>query len=300
MTRKEDAKPLLLTLDGSDRAFQTVHYISKIHSLKDRPIVLFTVFSKIPDAHWDLEKEPAYNRKLGEIRAWETHRAKKLETYMGKARQILLNAGFPPDAVEIRLHERRKGVARDIIREVRKGYFALVVGRKGVGRMRRILVGSVANKLLERVATIPVVLIGRDVQPGKVLIALDGSAGSLKAVDCVGEVFGASGYEINLTNVMRYEAKDRIAESERFIGEVFDRAIDRLTAAGIARKHISTQIVTGAPSRAEAIVKEAKQGGFGTIVMGKRGLSEVRDFSMGSVTQKVVQSATGRAVWVVS
>jgi nucleotide-binding universal stress UspA family protein len=300
MTRKSGKECWLLALDGSDDAFETVNYVSRIHSLKERQVVLFAVFSKIPDIYWDLEKEPVYSRKLGEIRAWETHRVNELEAYMGRARQVFIDAGFAPDAVEIRLHERQKGIARDIIHEVGQGYCALVVGRKGIGRVRGILLGSVATKLLERITTIPVVLVGRDVRPGKVLIAFDGSAGSLKAVDCVGMVFAESGYEISLTNVVRHEEKDRIGESERYIAEAFDRAIDRLVAAGIEQTRVSTQIVTGAPSRAEAVVKEADQGGYGTIVMGKRGLSEVRDFSMGAVSNKVVQLATQRAVWVVS
>jgi hypothetical protein len=46
-------------------------------------------------------------------------------------------------------------------------------------------------------------MVGRDVRQGKVLIAFDGSQGSLKGVDWVGAVFGPSGYDISLTNVMR-------------------------------------------------------------------------------------------------
>jgi nucleotide-binding universal stress UspA family protein len=75
--------------------------------------------------------------------------------------------------------------------------------------------------------------------------------------------------------------------------------MDRLTAAGVSLDRITTQIVTGATSRAGSLVKEAAQSGYETIVMGRRGLSEVRDFSMGTVTNKVVQLATTHAVWVV-
>ncbi len=300
MARKSERERWLLALDGSDDAFETVNYVSKIHSLRERQMVLFAVSSKIPDVYWDLEKEPVYNQKLGEIRAWETGRAKQLEQYMETARQILLDAGFPADSIETRLHERQKGIARDIIVEAGQGYTALVVGRKGISRVRGVLLGSVATKLLERITTIPIVMVGREARPGKILIAFDGSGGSLKAVDCVGSLLGGSGYEISLTNVMRHEEKDRIAEAERFIAAGFDQAIERLISAGITRTCISTQIVTGAPSRAEAIVKEADQGGYGTVVVGRRGLSDVRDFSMGAVSNKVVQLTTRPAIWVVS
>jgi len=300
MNQKPEKEPWLLALDGSDDAFETVNYVSKIHSLKERQIVLFAVCNKIPDVYWDLEKEPVYNGKLGELRAWETHRTKQLESYMAKARQILLNTGFPAGWVKIKLHERQKGIARDIIVEAKEGYAALVVGRKGVSRVRDVLLGSVATKLLERITTVPIVMVGRKARPGKILIAFDGSEGSFKAVECVGALMGGAGYEINLTNVMRHEEKERIAASERFIAAAFDQAVERLISAGITRTRISTQIVTGAPSRAEAIVKEAEQGGYGTVVVGRRGLSDVRDFSMGAVSNKVVQLAARWAVWVVS
>lgn len=300
MAPKSERDAWLLAVDGSDNAFETVHYVSKIHSLKKRQMVLFAVTSKIPNVYWDLEKEPVYNRKLGELRAWETHRAKQLEEYMARAKQILLDAGSSADSVDIKLHERQRGIARDIIDEAGKGYTALAVGRKGISRVRGVLLGSIATKLLERITTIPIVLIGKDIRPGKVLIAFDGSAGSLKAVDCVGDVFGGSGQQVNLTNVVRQEEKDRIAEAERSIAEAFDQAAERLIACGIPRTRITTQIVTGVPSRAEAIVKEADQGGYGTIVVGRRGLSETQDFSMGAVSNKVVQLANRRAVWVVS
>ena len=299
MTLQTEKRPWLLALDGSDDAFETVRYVAGIRSIHDRPMVLFAVTSRIPNVYWDLEKEPVYNRKLGEIRAWESQRIKTLETYMAKAREVFVTAGFAPEQIETRLHEREEGIARDIIRECGKGYAAIVVGRKGTDRLREVLLGSVATKLLERVAAMPVVLVGRDVRQGKVLVAFDGSQGSLKGVDWVGSVFGASGYDISLTNVMRYEEKDQIAKSERFIAEAFERAMDRLIAAGVSRDRITTQIVTGATSRAASLVKEAAQGGYGTIVMGRRGLSEVRDFSMGTVTNKVVQLATKHAVWVV-
>jgi len=300
MAPKSARERWLLAMDGSDDAFERVRYVSKIRSLKEREMVLFTVVSRIPDVYWDLEKEPVYNRKLGELRAWETQRAKRLEEYMVRAKKILLDAGSPADSVEVKVHERRKGIARDIIDEAGKGYMALVVGRKGVSRVRGVLLGSVATKLLERITAIPMVLIGRDVRPGKILIAFDGSAGSLRAVDCVGEVFGGAGYEVNLTNVVRQEEKDRIAEAERSIADAFDQAIERLIACGIQRARISTQIVTGFPSRAAAIVREADQGGYGTIVVGRRGVSDIRDFSMGAVSNKVVQLSNRRAVWVVS
>jgi nucleotide-binding universal stress UspA family protein len=73
-----------------------------------------------------------------------------------------------------------------------------------------------------------------------------------------------------------------------------------LEKAGVEGDRISTKIVTGAASRAKAIVEEAKNGGYGTIAVGRRGLSRVEECFMGRVSKKVIQLAQEMAVWVVS
>ena len=293
-------KKILLAMDQSEYAFEAVKYLSRISPLRKKRLVLFTVFSPIRDSYWDLEKEPVYAGKFGEISAWEALRKKALKEHMSKAKQVLLSAGFSDTSVEIKLHQRKEGIARDILSEAGQGYESLVIGRRGVSRVRGIVLGSVAAKLLQKNISIPLLMVGRNARPGKILIALDGSSSSMKAVDYAGEMFGEAGYDIRLTNVVRDEESDRIAEAEKRIAAVFNDATARLINSGISLNQINSQIITGARSRAEAIIKEADQGGYGTIVVGKRGLSEARDFFMGSVSFKVVQLARGRAVLVVS
>ncbi len=60
-----------------------------------------------------------------------------------------------------------------------------------------------------------------------------------------------------------------------------------------------TKVITGATTRAGTILEEARAGGYGTIVVGRRGVSTVEEFDMGRVTNKLVHSAKDRALWVV-
>jgi len=53
-------------------------------------------------------------------------------------------------------------------------------------------------------------------------------------------------------------------------------------------------------SRAAAIVQEAKQNGYGTIVVGRRGITEVAEFSMGRVTNKLTQLAKTQALCIIA
>ena len=62
---------------------------------------------------------------------------------------------------------------------------------------------------------------------------------------------------------------------------------------------IATRANLDSDSRAMDILREAQEGGYGTIVMGRRGLSKVREFLLGRVTNKVLQGAENFAVWIV-
>ena len=80
---------------------------------------------------------------------------------------------------------------------------------------------------------------------------------------------------------------------------VFDRAKDRLINFGFRPDNIAGKITTSTLSRARAILQEAERNGHATIVLGRRGLSKIQEFFMGSVSNKVVQLARDQAVWVV-
>jgi nucleotide-binding universal stress UspA family protein len=71
-----------------------------------------------------------------------------------------------------------------------------------------------------------------------------------------------------------------------------------LVNAGIGADRIDTHVVTGVSSRAAAIVKEARDSGCGTIVMGRKGLSEVSGFFIGRVSDKVIHLGRVYTVWV--
>ena len=53
----------------------------------------------------------------------------------------------------------------------------------------------------------------------------------------------------------------------------------------------SPKIITGVYSRAKAIVEEARLGNYGTIVVGRRGLSKVQEFFIGRGSNQVIQLA---------
>ncbi len=297
---------ILLAVDGSDQAFETVRYVSQLFPSKRMETVLFHVATKVPEGFWDVEKNPAFKHKLSSVAAWATREQTVVQEFMERARQLFLDRGVPEDKVSVKMEARKKGIARDIITESQRGYDAVVVGRLGKSHLKDLVWGSVANKLIWRLTHLPVCVVGGSPQDGKILVALDTSEETTKVLDFAGNMMDMTDCEVTLLHVIRglefwtEDSSEELQNAEKAATTLLEEAIGRLERAGLNRDRISTKISSGAASRAEAIVEEARKGGCGTIVVGRTGLSRVEEFFMGRVSKKVLQLAKWTAVWVVS
>jgi nucleotide-binding universal stress UspA family protein len=296
----EKRKKILLAVDGSDNSYESIKYIGGTPSFKKLNITLFNVLSRIPEHYYDFEDWTPLSQRIREIHAWDTMNEEEIKEFMEKAKKYLQKKGFREDGLITSIRERKRGIARDIKDEADKGYASVIVGRKGIGNIQGTFFGSVASKLLERLSFVPLVVVGKNPKPGKIIIALDGSATSMRAVECVGNLLGDSGSEIELVHVIRSGYSEYLKELEIRIESFFESAKNKLIKSGIDSGSITTKIISGAKSRAIAIFNESIQNKHDTIVIGRRGLSRVQSFVMGRVSNKVIQIAKNKAVWVIS
>ena len=317
-----EKRRLLIALDGSEQSFEAVRYASQVLPPGKLKVVLFHVRSKIPESFWDIEKDPSFRHRLAPVAAWAMQQEKAMEEFMERSRQLLVDRGVPQETVQVRIKDREVGIARDIAREAQKDYDSVVVGRWGMSKIKDLVWGSIANKLVGHLVQSPLWVVGGSPQPGKYLVAMDGSDEAMRAVDYVGTMLAGSDCAVTLFHVLRSfeflslgfegafvpspevlggeeEIKAEFQREKEAIKTVCNEAQDRLEKAGLKGDQINTKIVTGAASRAKAIVEEAKNEGYGTIVVGRRGLSRVEEFFMGRVSSKVMQLAKEMAVWVV-
>jgi len=293
-------KKMLLAVDGSENSLETVRYAARIPAFREMATVLYNVRSKIPEGYWDLEKNSSPAWRIGEARVWEKEHDKIIQGCMRKAENILKRAGFSEDSVKVKIHNRKSGFARDIAREAKEDYDGVLVGRKGMSNLKDLVLGSVATKLIEKISFIPILVVGKKPLTGSVLVALDGSDNATRAVDYVGKILGGSDYDAKLIHVIRSDNPEYVNERKMVMNGVFDEARGALITSGFNPDRIANKIITGARSRAAAVAQEAREGGYGTIVVGRRGLSRVRDFLMGRVSNKLIHLAKNQAVWVVN
>ena len=177
---------ILVANDGSEHSLQMVRYVSSIVDRNRFEVVLFHVVTRVPESFIDFEqKTSAYSYRLVSVETWEEQHHNAILEFMEKARTILLDAGFPSEAITLRIDDRKVGIARDIAAESKKGYAALVVGRRGLSDLKDFMLGSVAEHVLGLVP-VPVWIVGGDSPAARVLACLDGSEGvdALPASSC--------------------------------------------------------------------------------------------------------------------
>lgn len=306
---------VMVAVDGSNQAFDTARYAGRMLAGCGARIVLYHVRMNVDEAFYDMGINPAGRQQMATIRAWEHEQHKAADEILEKACLIMEQAGVDRTRITVKAEPRKIGFARDLIKESYNGYDAVVIGRKGHRRIKGLVLGSVANKLIERLRHVALWVVGGNPAPDRILIGLDASEGAMRAVDHV--VSTRNGHDdrhIYLVHVVRsWETlpspiilqieKDKlealVAEAKEAIQPVFQVATQRLATAGYAPDQVHSDVVSGAESRAMGLIQFARQNDIGSLVMGRRGLSRVEDFLMGRVGHKIVNTVRNRAVWIV-
>ncbi|ABW67134.1 universal stress protein [Desulfosudis oleivorans] len=303
-------KRMLVLLDGSERSRNTLRYLAAVKPFRQVNLVLFNVFSELPEFYWDLAIETDNLHAVSEVENWRSRKKDEIRAFMEDGRDLLVRSGFAPDMISIKIHRQQAGVTRDILEEVKNGYDAVIMRRRGMSSLQNVVLGSVSSKLLSRLSDIPVILAGNREQNDRVLVGVDGSSASVRAVEFMAEVMGGYGYGVNLFHVIRggnlldplrfdYMPPELVDVLRKGIETHFAELREKLATSGFEAERILEHIVTGVSSRAEAIVAEAEAQDCSTIVVGRRGVSRVQEFFMGRVGNKVVQVGRDFTVWIV-
>ena len=198
-----EQRRLLIAVDGSEQSFEAVRYASQVLPPGKTKVILFHIQSKIPESFWDIEKDPSFRHRLAPVVAWAQQQEKAMKEFMAKSRQLFVDQGVPQEAVDVRIQDRKVGIARDIAREAQGDYDAVVVGRWGMSKIKDLVWGSIANKLVGQLVQSPLWVIGGSPQAGKYLVAMDGSEEAMRAVDYAGAMLAGTDCTVTLFHVLR-------------------------------------------------------------------------------------------------
>ena len=152
-----------------------------------------------------------------------------------------------------------------------------------------------------------------------ILVAFDDSDNAMRAVEFVSKSFTLDS-RITLLNILQdsialcdmnspeltpYFLTQQSAfcalegKKREIVNEAMEKAKGTLVRSGFIEKNISLKIEKKKSGVARDIINEAHSG-YDLIVIGRRGLSGIMEFILGSVSQKVLQYAKDISVMVVN
>lgn len=301
MTKTETIK-ILLAYDGSDLALDSVRYIGEVFPRDRAEVVIFYVETKIPRSFWRMEKELDFRFQSPQIRASMAERKKKINLAMGKAEQILLDSGLPPQSIHPRIHIKNQGIVQDIIEESHQGYDALVIGRKGHSRIKDFFMDTLPMKLLGKIKNIPLIVVGKKRNHKNILVAFDGTREIIKAVKSVSSLINTSGCELLLCHSQHRKhlfGRPEKEAPEEAAADMFNLPMDYFLEAGFSSDQISFEVIADEKNPTHCILNKARYGNYGTIIIGRRGLTPLKRLMFGRVGNRIFQNADNHVVWIV-
>lgn len=169
----------------------------------------------------------------------------------------------------------------------------IIMGRRGLRRLERMLMGSVTARVIGH-SQRDVLVVPRDAEIGwkKILVATDGSKYSRACIDRAIDFADSYGGELKILSVVDIPA-EFYAEAPKVADDMINRAHGyvedakkKVEAAGIKAE---TFVREGETHR--MILDIAEDLSVNTIVMGSHGRTGLRRLLMGSVTEKVIGHA---------
>jgi len=308
-------KQILIAVDDSIYSKKAIEYAVRIGSvIKGLRYTLFNIQPMISeylayDAHLDVKARSA----LKDVVEKNHENSRRL---LDGYRSGMIKKGIDEKHVDTISQTRIRGIAKDILDYGKQNICdALVLGRRGVGRLEEAFTGSISNTVIEHSSVTPVWAVAGDITSSKIMLAIDGSESALKAVDHLSFMIGGGNPDTKITllhvtpRLRDYCTVDFdeegdfiehvIAEGDKQCVESFYvHAQQRFKEAGLKDSQIEIKEIKSNISVAKTIVDETRKENYSTVVVGRRGMD--KSFFMGSVSRYILDKASNCAVWLVS
>ncbi|MDI6852740.1 MAG: universal stress protein [Deltaproteobacteria bacterium] len=264
---------ILVAVDGSE---ESLHALREAFKLADARS--FLAVSVAPPYEGDL-------RSVG-VNDIKTLIRQPCDTALAAAQKIADEAGVPLKTACV-FDEPHAGIVNVAESE---NCDLIVIGAKGRGLLERLLVGSVARRVIGFTKRdVLVVPFKGSLALNKIMLATDGSENSQPAGNRALELAQAYGAELKVLSVLELPSpiggnvREVLADLEKSRKNVLTDIRAQAEALGLTTECFTSQ---GPPAR--TIVAEAQKQGVNLIVMGSHGRTGLSRLLMGSVTERVI------------
>ncbi len=305
-------RKILVAIDGSVYSSNSLDYLIRLFS-KNREIafhLLAVIATTGSDQNWMYDVDPMRQQSP----AMET-RTRAARKYLNDARERLLRNGLTEEQVTVEAQSSRTNIAMAIHHTAVHGsYDALLIGRRGMGKVGEMFFGSVSSRLLDICREIPLWIIDGEVTSTRFLLAVYALPVSLLAADHLAFIMSADrDSEIYLYHSSQFFGGDPQASAQDFHGQwgkawcekyldmdnnLFGAHTQILLEGGVAKERIRQLAIESDLDAGRDLIRQAKKHHCGTIVIGRRG-PEINKGFFGGVSDRTIQKAQDQAVWLV-
>jgi nucleotide-binding universal stress UspA family protein len=307
-------KKVLIAVDESRHAENALRYAAGLYkTIRPLTFVLFHVQPTISQYLIDEARtKPSAHAQLQTLMK-KSHAA--AETLLARDKALMVLLGVADTDIQTISLPRKFGVAKDILEYgTALLYDAILVGRRGVSGLAEMFMGSVSNGIVDNSELLPVWVVDERSPARGVMVAVDGSENSLRAVDHLAFIFGGNPdaaisffhvaprlvdfCPIDFTETDTSQLEAVIAQGDRAcIDRFYAHALKKLAEAGIAENQIRIDVHKGGFKVGKVILEAYRKGGYGTLIAGRRGMD--RKYFAGSVSRYLVDQFSGGALWLV-
>lgn len=174
-------KKILVAVDGSVYSSNSLDYLIRLFRQDQNFSIdlLAAVSTCRGDQSWMSDLDGRRTESAAELQ-----RKAKATRYLKDAKARLVRNGFPEDNIASLVHASGEGITDSIYHFAKENmYDGLLVGRRGVGRVGEMLLGSVSSDLVRKCHEIPLWIIDGNVTSTRFLLAVHTCTHSLMAAD---------------------------------------------------------------------------------------------------------------------
>ena len=144
---------IMIAVDSSDNAKRAVLFVGDFFGCYEG--------FQVTLLHIILEPEATFFRNNDERTKWLASQREEARKVMGEYKNILTDAGFPEDKINVRIDSMRaSSVADCIIKEQEEmKCCTIVIGRRGISKKEEFIFGSTSNKIIHEARKCAVLVI---------------------------------------------------------------------------------------------------------------------------------------------
>ena len=307
-------KMIVIPFDGSRNAMRSLDYLNLMYGpTYNLKVTLLHMMPHLPSILSPDDSIDKYD--WSQISAAEKKNMQLAEQMLAKAKGVLVEMGFEEERIQTVFRKKERDVAMDACRwSQNKEADAVLLARHGRTGLDDLFMGEISKKVVDHCQFCPVWIVDGKIDSNNVLLCIDNSENALRAVDHAGFMLAGTESRVTLFYSMPHliqlfplevieDASDLDElwkeKAGKQIASSMINAREMLLNAGFTENRITVKVVDGGRSPADDILEEARKNDFGTLILGRRGLSAFKEFFMGSVTSKVLSRALGLATWIV-